>query len=310
MGRGGRVLSLAIDRYVCVSVFDRSFDDRITTRFDSVETYSAAGKLGNPIARAALARLGRCGGLQIASHADSPPGSGLGGSGAFSVALLHALQAGAACDYDDRARLADLASELEMVDLGRSVGRHDHYMAAYGGLRDLIIGQEGRVEPRYIEPPPGFDKFVAERLLLFHIGGVRDAAKVLATQNERTQNGDKRVLEALVGIHELAHEAVGLVETAEYDALGELLHRHWQRKRALSAEVSNSDIDDLYMAALAAGASGGKLLGAGGGGFLLVYVPHERAAASVRKVMGRLRRRELTFRFSPHGVRATTLGLS
>ncbi|GIG20597.1 GHMP kinase [Cellulomonas chitinilytica] len=308
LGRGGRVLSLAISRYVCVSAFDRTFDGTVTTRFDTVATVGSADGVGNPLARAALERLGRTRDVQVASFADAPSGSGLGSSGAFGVALVHALQgADAVPDDDARARVADLASDLEMVDLERSVGRHDHYMAAFGGIRELVIAPDGRVDPRPVPVPAGFDEFVAERLLLFHVGGVRDASAALSVQDHSTKAGDRSVIGALDAIHELAVEAVALVEAGEFDAIGEVLHRHWLQKRQLSDRVTNSRVDDLYERARAAGATGGKLLGAGGGGFLLVHVPDARGAASVRAAMATLGRRELTFALEPQGTRAAVL---
>lgn len=311
LGRGGDVLSLAISRYVSVSTFERSFDGSVTTRFDTVTTVSSTDGLSNLLARAALERLGRTADLQVASFADAPSGTGLGSSGAFAVALVHALRGQDAADDDaGRAWMADLASDLEMTDLERSVGRHDHYMAAFGGLRHLAIGLDGAVDPRPVAAADGFAQFVADRLLLFHVGGVRDAGAALSVQDHSTRAGDRSVIGALDGIRDLAHEALAAVEAGDFGVVGDVLHRHWLHKRRLSDRVTNDRIDALYARARDAGATGGKLLGAGGGGFLLVHVPDERAAASVRSTMAELGRRELTFGLEPRGTRAVGLGFS
>ena len=311
LGRGGQVLSLAIDRYVCVGVFDRTFDGSVTTRFDTVATVGSSDGVTNLLARAALERVGRTTDVPAASFADAPAGTGLGSSGAFGVALVHALRGADAADDDEaRTSLAELASDLEMTDLERSVGRHDHYMAAFGGVRNLVIAPDGTVDPRPVAVAEGFEQFVADRLLLFHVGGVRDAGAALSVQDHSTRAGDRSVIGALDAIRDLAQVALIAVEVGDFDVVGEVLHQHWTHKRMLSDRVSSSRIDDLYARARAAGATGGKLLGAGGGGFVLVHVPDADAAASVRSVMTGLGLRELTFGLEPRGTRAATLRFS
>ncbi len=309
LGRGGRVLSLAIDRYVCVNTFERSFDGSITTRFDTVGVAHEREAVDHPIMQVALSRLGRKAALQVASHADAPSGSGLGSSGAFSVALLHALGDGATDDASLN-RLAVLASDLEMVDLQRSVGRHDHYMAAFGGLRDLRIAADGTIEPVALPVSPAVRAFVRDRLLLFFVGGTRDASAALSVQDDRTRSGDRNVIGALDTIHELAHEAAQLLEAGEVDGIGMLLDRHWQHKRKLSSRVSSMAIDELYATARAAGASGGKLLGAGGGGFLLLCTQDEGGSAAVRGRMTAVGARELPFALDSEGVRSTRIAFT
>lgn len=306
IGRGGRVLSVAIDRYVCVNIFERSFESSITTRFDSVKEARNPAFVDHPILRAALLRLNRASGLQISSHADAPFGSGLGSSGAFSVALLHALGNGAT-DDSSLIRLAMEASDLEMVDLHRSVGRHDHFLATFGGLRDLRIAIDGTIDPIALPQSRALREFVGERLLLFFAGGTRDASAALSVQDDRTRSGDRHVIEALDSIHELAEEMAQLLHSNDLDGVGPLLDRHWHHKKRLSRRVSSTAVDELYEIAKTAGASGGKLLGAGGGGFLLVCTQDETGAATVRARMAEVGVRELSFSLEPKGVRSSRI---
>jgi len=301
--RGAKVLSVAIDRYVAVTVFPRSFDGEIRACWEEVETVADVDRMRNQFAAAALRRAGPRSAVQLASHTDVPSGTGLGSSGAFTVALLHALR-GSATGVE----LAEEASAVEMSDLDRPVGKHDQYIAALGGLRLLHIDQDLRVRPEELDLRPDVRAYVEQRLLLFHTGFSRDAGQVLTAQDRMTRFGDADtlgVLDAIGGIVPRMREAV---TTGRVDDIGPLLHEHWAAKTRLSRGVSNDRIDRLYKLAREAGADGGKLLGAGGGGFLLLSSAAGRAA-ELRAALTDQGATELPFGIDTGGSRVTELPL-
>lgn len=288
---GGLVISVAITRYVSVTVYRRSFDGEV--RFEGEESEHApdVDSMHNRFARAALLRAGIRDNVQIATCADAPSGTGLGGSGAFTVALVHALRHERS---PDAVALAEEASAIEMADLGRPVGKHDHYMAACGGLRALHVAPTREVRPEMIDLTPDMVDYVNHRLLLFYTGLSRDAAQVLTMQDQQTRHGDRRTVESLHAIRVVADRLLDAIQLQKMDEIGPLLHEHWQSKVRLSDGVSNERIDALYALARKAGSDGGKLLGAGGGGFLLLSAPRDRVD-DVRAAMAAERVRELPF---------------
>jgi len=300
---GGLVISLAVTRYVSVTVFPRSFDGSIRMTGDDTEKCARAHELGNRFARAALLRVGRHDNVQVASCSDAPSGTGLGGSGAFTVSLLHALRGH---EHPEPLALAEEASTVERVDLGRPVGKHDHYMAAYGGLRVLHITPDGAVTPESVEARPALAEYIRDRLMLFYTGVSRDAGQVLTVQDQMTRHGDNGTLSLLRAIRRIADQVLDAVRQSRMDDIGPLLDEHWQTKLRLSRRVSTPSIDALYRKARAAGGDGGKLLGAGGGGFLLISAGPGRAA-DVRAAMSAEGLRELPFELAATGSIATSL---
>ncbi|MER7406035.1 hypothetical protein ABT373_26980 [Streptomyces sp. NPDC000070] len=301
---GGVVISLAIDRYVGVTAFPRSFGGGVRMCWEDVEQVDHAEELRHRFARAALLDTGTLRNIQMASCADAPSSSGLGGSGAFTVALLHALlhQDGPAPQ-----ELAERAAAIEMRDLGRPVGKHDHYMAALGGLRLLRIGKDRSVRPESLPIDDRFESYVRERLLLFFTGVNRDAGQVLSGQDRLTRRGNVGTLRGLRSIHALAAEMLVAVTTGRVDDVGPLLDAHWQAKRELSEGISNDRTETLYKVGREAGADGGKLLGAGGGGFLLLSSGAGRAD-EIRAAMADQNAQELPF--GPDTTGSQVVGLS
>lgn len=302
---GGEVISFAIDRYVAVTAYPRSFDRSLRACWDRPERVADAKHLENPYARAALRRAGVRADLQLASFSDVPQGTGLGGSAAFTVALLHALRRD---ERRDRRDLAEEAAAIEMTDLGRPVGKHDHYLAAYGGMRVLTIGADLAVAQEEVPVSTALADYLENDLLLFYTGVSRDAGQVLAAQAEMTSRNDLRTLESLRRIHALVTDMRKALNGDSVRDIGPLLHRHWLNKSRLSDRVSSGLIDDLYRRARAAGADGGKLLGAGGGGFLLLSCLPGRAG-EVRAAMRARGARELPFGLDSGGSRVTALDL-
>lgn len=304
---GGLVVSAAIDRHVALALYPRHFTGQVRALLESQETVPAADGLSNRFAAAALKRAGCVANLQIAALSDAPGETGLGGSGAFTVALTHALRVHAELSTEP-ADLAESASAVEMEDLGRPVGKHDHYMAALGGLQALHIGRDRSVRARPLDVSDAVSSYIRENLLLFYTGQTRDAGRVLAHQHARTRSGDTGTVRALKAIHALGHDLLAELGAGRPEAIGEVLGRHWQLKKQLSPAVSNRPVEDLYALALDAGAVGGKLLGAGGGGFLLLAVASDRRH-EVRAAMRARAVRELPFGVAAQGSAAVHLPL-
>jgi D-glycero-alpha-D-manno-heptose-7-phosphate kinase len=314
---GGFVVSAAIARYAYVAV-GPSEDGctRIVSADYGVEERFARGEVPpveEPLAlpKGALAWFAARGegvclrdGVDLFLRADVPPGTGLGSSSAMAVALFGALAARVGMPAD-AARLAELASWLEIERLDRPIGKQDQYASAFGGLNAIEFTPDG-VRVRRLALPAATVAALDARLLLFSTGRRRDSAAIL--RGQRADTGAKpATIEGLHRIKALAGEMRDALAGGELDEFGRLLDRGWQEKRRLSSAISSAAIDGWYDAARAAGALGGKITGAGGGGFLLLYCPLP-AQEAVRAAMAKRGLRELPFTFDLDGVRALTPG--
>ena len=291
---GGCVISAVIDKYVYISL-SRSFDPTVSLlKYSKVETVSRASEIKHPIIRECLMSSG-VEGVEISSIADVPAGTGLGSSGSFSVGLINAL--GAYCGRTlTKDGLAREASDIEIVRLGQPVGKQDQYAAAYGGLNYYGFNRDGTVS---VEPLNIGSEAAAEingNLMMFFTGTTRSASEILERQKENTGKGagEANQLEMCRLTEDLRRKLLA----GNIDSVGDILDRGWRLKRTLAAGVSNDHIDGLYDRALRNGAVGGKLLGAGGGGFLLFYVRKEDQG-SVMRSLSELR--HMPFRFDPLG---------
>jgi D-glycero-alpha-D-manno-heptose-7-phosphate kinase len=294
---GGAVLSTAIDKSVYVTV-SRKFDDAVRVSYSRTEEVAHAADVEHPLVREALALLDIDGGVEITSVADIPArGTGLGSSSSFTVGLLNALHAHQGRRVAAR-RLAEESCVVEIDRCGEPIGRQDQYAAAFGGFNLIRFHPDDRVE--VTETPCPADAKAAElqrRLLFFYTGVTRPADPLLgALSAEVARPGAAASATGeLCGLALTAADALG---AGDVDALGSMLDHAWRLKRSLAAGISNATVDAAYDAALAAGAVGGKLLGAGGGGFLMFIAPPERHDA-VRAALGALR--ETPFKFAPCG---------
>lgn len=288
----GCVLSCTIDKSVFVILKSR-FDQRVRVGYTRTELVEDAAELEHDLVREAMCLTGLTRGIELATMADIPSrGSGLGSSSSVTVGLLHALWQHRGV-LPSRSQLAEAAVEIECRRLGRPMGVQDQYAAAYGGLRFLRFqGEEVRVE-RVTEDAAALRR-LGERLLLFFTGVTRRSAAVLAEQQAHID--ERRPL--LRELAALAEEGRRAVEAGRLQDIGPLMDEGWQRKRKLASRVSNAEIDALYDRARAAGATGGKISGAGGGGFLLLVCLPERQAA-VRAALAGLS--ELEFHLEPEG---------
>jgi D-glycero-alpha-D-manno-heptose-7-phosphate kinase len=297
---GGFVVSAAIDSYMYVTA-NRRFYPSIRLAYSETEIVDAVDQIRHPIFREALRMAGIDSGIELTSVADLPSNSGLGSSSSFTVALLNALYTYKR-QFVSSERLAREACELEMERLGEPVGKQDQYIAAYGNITALTIDRDGSVS---VEPVPVRDEVLDElqsNLLVMYSGVERPAKLVLTQQSERIQAADAATVAGMHRIKALGREVFERLVRGDTDGYGELLHEHWRHKRQLAGSMTDATLDEHYARARAAGAIGGKLIGAGGGGFFMFYVrPAER-----RRVFEALQARglrQLRFRFDLDGAR-------
>lgn len=270
----GAVLSSTINKYIFVTV-NKKFDDGIRVSYSKTEEVAKAADVEHRLVRAALSRLDIDGGVEITTIADIPSsGTGLGSSSSFTIGLLNALNAFVG-KHVGREYLASESCDIEIKVCGEPIGKQDQYAAAYGGfnLIEFARDESVRVSPVII-PPATLDRFEAN-LLVFFTGKTRSASGLLSNQREAVANTSAK-RSALRRMVELAHLAKAELEMGNIDAFGEALHENWVLKKSLTDGISSDNIDRWYDIGIAAGATGGKILGAGAGGFLLFYAPPER----------------------------------
>ncbi len=271
---GGFVVSAAVDKYVYVNA-NRRFYDTIRLSYSKTETVDSLDAIEHRIFREALRKFRIERGIELVSMADVPANCGLGSSGAFTVALLNALYAYSR-EYVSLAELAAAACHIELDILKEPIGKQDQYASAFGRLMCLTIARDGSV---HVDPLRVTDDVLAElesNLHVFYTGIERKASTVLADQQQQIAGGGKPV-EAMHKIKELGLETRRVLEKGDVDALGEIFHTHWLHKRQTSSRIADDTIDEHYAAARKAGAIGGKLMGAGGGGFFLFYARDRKA---------------------------------
>lgn len=289
----GWVLSCAIDKYIFVTIKER-YDDRIRVGYTKTELVDDLDELEHELVRECLRKTGIHKRVEISTMGDIPSeGSGLGSSSTVTVGLLNAMYTylGTPKELETLAREA---CEIEIDVLGKPIGIQDQYIAAYGGQRFIRFGRNGEVCVERVGLGREQQRKLERNLMLFFTGVTRKADTVL---REQVQNMPAR-LEVLRAMKRLALEARACLEAGEYDELGRLLNEGWQLKRQMASGVSNGMIDSLYDRALAAGALGGKITGAGGGGYLLLYCPAGKQD-DVRAALCELS--ELPFHIEPDG---------
>jgi len=296
----GAVISATINKYVFLTV-NRRFDDTLRISYSKTEIVDRVGDVHHPLFRETMRFTGVDSGIEVTSIADIPAGSGLGSSSSFTVGLLHALHAFQGA-YKTADELAGEACHLEMGTLGEPIGKQDQYAAAFGGLRRYRFNPDGTV---FVDPvicAADTKSALFSHLLFFYLGGCRDARQVLEEQARNTE----RKMEHLRTIRRSVDAFWEILVRGEPTvAIGELLHQAWLAKKELAANISNERIDQYYDRARAAGALGGKVLGAGMGGFLLLFCEPTRQQA-VRECLRELR--EVHFGFEPEGSKIIYVG--
>jgi D-glycero-alpha-D-manno-heptose-7-phosphate kinase len=296
----GAVLSTAINKYMYISVMDR-FGGTYRIGYSKTELVDRADQIQHPIVRECLAMLEVRGGLEIVSMANLPAESGVGSSSSFTVGLLHALHAmqGRLVTAE---RLASEACAIEIERLGEPIGKQDQFIAAYGGLQFIQFHPDGHVCVDPVICTPETRRELNRRLLVFYAGGTRAAREILARQSSNTTNH----LSTVAKMCEIAHQLRDVLTAGrDLNEFGRLLDRSWELKKTLETGISNGRIDQHYERAMRAGALGGKLLGAGGGGFLLFYCePHlqDRLRSELHELA------ELPFSFDMEGSKVIHVG--
>jgi D-glycero-alpha-D-manno-heptose-7-phosphate kinase len=293
---GGFLVAGAIDKYVYMlthTVFQRRF----RMKYSETEEVDDPREIRHPILRESILRHWQGSPLEIASVADVPAGTGLGSSGAFTVCLLKALALGQHLATTP-GLLAENACEIEIDVLGDPVGKQDQYVAAHGGICAYTFDRDGTVDVRPLRLSDRTLSALNNNLLLFYTGDERSAAKILGDQARRSEAGEKEMSKNLERTKELGIESCTLLEAGEVERFAELMHEHWENKRRRSPGMTNERIDQLYTLARRSGVIGGKLVGAGGGGFLLVYAPRPD---DTRLAMAAAGAPELRFEFEFQG---------
>jgi D-glycero-alpha-D-manno-heptose-7-phosphate kinase len=296
---GGFLIAAAIDKYVYINVH-RRFVDGFLLKYSHLEEAATIEEIKHPIIREALRLVGvQERNLEITSMADIPAGTGLGSSGSFTTALLKALHAHKK-NLVHPAELAEQACQIELEKLGEPIGKQDQYIAAYGGVTCFHFLPDGRVEasPLNISEETLFN--LEDNLLLFFTGYSRSASKILQEQDIKSKRSEKAMVENLHFLKDLGQQSQRALESDDLHEFARLMDLHWQRKKERSAAMSNQHINDWYAAAMVNGALGGKLIGAGGGGFLMFYAAHK---ARLRHAMRKSGLTEVRFRFEFEGTK-------
>ena len=293
----GAVVATAIDKYMYITV-NRKFDDKIRASYSTTEMVDRVDDLKHELIREALRTTGISGGIEITSISDIPSrGTGLGSSSTYTVGLLHALHAFAGRHVGAK-RLAEEACEIELGRLGKPIGKQDQYIAAYGGLQFIRFEPDGvLVEP--LLPGGEFRRGLEAHLLLLYTGFTRRADSILAEQQRNFEDGAAALSDA-ARLRDLALDLRAAILDRRLDTVGEILDAGWKIKRGLASGISSPQIDEWYDRARAAGAVGGKVVGAGGGGFLLLFAAPRDHARIVER-MPELRR--IPIHLEPFGSR-------
>jgi D-glycero-alpha-D-manno-heptose-7-phosphate kinase len=272
---GGFLIAGAIDKY-CHILANKRFYDSVRLSYSQMEIKNCSAEVEHRIFRAALELTGIENGIELHSTADVPAGCGLGTSSSFTVALLNALHAYKR-EFVTQQQLAEEACHIEIDVLGEPIGKQDQYMAAFGGLVCLTFDKSGEVHVESLRiSPEGLDQ-LESNVLLFFTGSERSASEILAEQDARSKQDDPEMISNLHHIKEIGLETRKYLEKGQLQMFGELLHVHWETKKKRSAQMTNPFLDECYEVARKNGATGGKLIGAGGSGFFMFYCPNNNS---------------------------------
>jgi D-glycero-alpha-D-manno-heptose-7-phosphate kinase len=296
---GGFLVAAAVDKYVFVCAGQR-FYNTIRLAYSETETVDSVDKIKHPIIREALKLVGMDGKyLELASMADIPAGTGLGSSGSFTTALLKALHTHKN-NLVHPQELAEQACHIEIDLLKEPIGKQDQYIAAYGGLTCFQFLPNDRVEAQPLRVSTETLYNHEDNLLLFFTGYIRAASSIQKEHDDRSKSKDSAMIDNLHFVKELGYESKEAIESGDLPRFAELMRTHWDHKKKRSGGMSNPEIDKWYELAMANGAMGGKLIGAGGGGFLMFYAEEK---TRLRHAMAHAGLREVRFRFDFEGTR-------
>jgi D-glycero-alpha-D-manno-heptose-7-phosphate kinase len=295
----GFLIAAAIDKYVCITLH-QTFVPELIIKYSRMERVRSLDEVQHPIIREALRQVGLDGSyLEVTSMADIPAGTGLGSSGSFTTALLKALHAYKKNLIHPR-ELAELACHIEIERLGEPVGKQDQYIAAFGGLTcfQFLPNDEVQAWPLKIDTETLYN--LEDNLLLFFTGYSRSASSILKEQDDRSKSREQAMVDNLHFVKELGYQSMEALESGDLRRFADLMNVHWEHKKQRSGSMSNGDIDRWYGLAREHGALGGKLIGAGGGGFLMFYAEDK---VRLRRAMAHTGLREVRFRFDFEGTK-------
>jgi D-glycero-alpha-D-manno-heptose-7-phosphate kinase len=296
---GGFLVAAAIDKYVYITKHV-TFQKEIIVKYSKLERVTSVDQIEHPIVREALRLTGITDPhIELTSMADIPGGTGLGSSGSFTTALLKALHAYKK-NLVSPAELAEQACEIEINRLGEPIGKQDQYIAAVGGITAFTFHKDGKVEFRPCKITEETLYNLEDNLLLFFTGYSRSASSILKDQNDRSKKNDSAMLDNLHFTKELGYKSLESLERGNLEEFAMLMDVHWQRKKARSSGMSNVQINQWYDHAMSNGALGGKLIGAGGGGFLMFYAGDKKR---LRHAMRETGLQEVRFRFDFEGTK-------
>jgi D-glycero-alpha-D-manno-heptose-7-phosphate kinase len=295
----GFLIAAAINKYVYVSV-SRPFYEGIILKYSKIENISDVANIEHPLIREVLATLNlKTPQIEISSFADIPSGTGLGSSGSFTTALIKALFTHYRKQIHPE-ELAALACQIEIEKLKEPIGKQDQYIAAYGGISQFNFNKNGTVTSKPLELQLQTVHDLEDNLILFYTGITRSSSLILKDQQDKTLLNDTKMIDNLHFTKELGVRSKNALLSGDTHLFGELLHEHWEHKRSRTYGMTNNLIDEVYMKALHAGAVGGKLVGAGGGGFLLFYANDKE---KLRAKMQEFDLEEVRFQFDFEGTK-------
>ena len=298
---GGFILSAAIDKYIYIYVNRPAADGLIRVKYSRYEEVTEPDQVQHDLVRPALKLLDIQNNVEIVSMADVPGGTGLGSSSTYLVCLLTSLYELKRERVPTKA-LAEFACKVEIEMAGHPVGKQDHYLASFGGITCLDIEPDGRVQVSPLDISTNTAEDLRSRVLLFFTGLTRTANTILQAQRQDTNRGDQTVVDSLHFTKELGYRVKEALQKGDIEKFGHLLHEHWENKKRRSGSISNPHIDRWYSLAREAGALGGKVIGAGGGGFLMLYCPNG-VKGDVRDALAKEGLQEMPYNFDFEGAK-------
>lgn len=297
---GGFIFAAGINKYMYINVNRPVVDELVRVKYTKSETVSHRDELEHELARHSMALMGIEKALEISSMADLPAGTGLGSSSCYTVGLLNALHT-LKRQYVSLEDLAEKACRVEIEMAGKPIGKQDQYMAAFGGLTVLDISIDGKVSVRSAKVSEDTLEELNKNMMMFYTGVSRSADIILEEQSAGVKEDKKNVVENMHYIKELGYKILEAAETGNLSDIGLLFDKHWRYKKQISNKMSNSQFDKIYDLAKASGALGGKISGAGGGGFFLFYV--EKNHPQFAKKMNELGLKQMKYRFDFEGTK-------
>ena len=294
----GFLIAAAVDKYVYITVHE-PFTDDVIVKYSRLESVKTAAEVQHPIVREALRLTGFTSHIEIASMSDIPAGTGMGSSGSFTTALLRALHLSKKNLVPAR-ELAEQACHIEIDLLHEPIGKQDQYIAAFGGLTAFTFRPDGEVDVQPLKVGRSTLHDLEDNLALFFTGYTRNASEILKDQDKRSRGNDQSMIDNLHFVKKLGYDSKDALEAGDLRGFAELMHVHWEHKKARTKGMSNTRIDEWYELGRASGALGGKVIGAGGGGFLMFYTEEK---TRLRTAMTNAGLREVRFRFDFEGTR-------